>query len=70
MVHSAQHLQDFIVLAQTTLSQHGVVAGDAALQSAGKMLQRLADPLPAPQVADSSLTHEAMLQRCASHDIA
>jgi hypothetical protein len=70
MVHSAQHLQDFIVLAQTTLGQHGVVTGDAALQSAGKMLQRLADPLPAPQGADSSLTHEAMLQRCASHDIA
>jgi hypothetical protein len=67
-------LQDFTELAKRTLVEHGLVSTDAQVQSAGKMLQRLADPIttsPSSSSAPSStLNHEDMLRRCASHDAA
>lgn len=68
MSDRAQSLQDFTDLAKQTLVAHGLSPADALVQSAGKMLQRLADsttttPSPTP-------THEDMLRRCASHDAA
>lgn len=71
MLDRAQTLQDFTELAKHTLAAHGLAPADAVVQSAGKMLQRLAAPMstspsssPAPS---STLAHEAMLRRCASH---
>lgn len=71
MSDRAQTLQDFTELAKHTLVAHGLAPAEAVVQSAGKMLQRLADPMstspsssPAPA---STLTHDDMLRRCASH---
>jgi hypothetical protein len=72
MSDRAQTLQDFTELAKQTLVEHGLVPADALVHSAGKMLQRLADPITAsPSSAPTStLSHEDMLRRCASHDAA
>jgi hypothetical protein len=74
MSDRAQTLQDFTLLAKQTLVDHGLVPADALVQSAGKMLQRLADPIapfPSSSSAPSStLTHEDILRRCASHGAA
>jgi hypothetical protein len=60
-------LQDFIELAQHTMAGHGYAPADSLLQGAGKMLQRLADPVPSTVWADIETSHDEMLQRCAVH---
>ena len=74
MSDRAQTLQDFTELAKQTLVEHGLAPTGAQVQSAGKMLQRLADPittsLSASLAPSSALTHEDMLRRYASHDAA
>ena len=72
MSDRAQSLQDFTDLAKQTLVAHGLSPADALVQSAGKMLQRLADPTTTTpsSTASPTLTHEDMLRRCASHDAA
>jgi hypothetical protein len=74
MSDRAQTLQDFTELAKQTLLGHGLAPADALVQSAGKMLQRLADPISTSpssvSIANATLTHEDMLRRCASHDAA
>ena len=72
--YRAQTLQYFTELAKQTMVDHGLVPADALVQSAGKMLQRLADPittsLSASSAPSSTLTHEDMLRGCASHGAA
>ena len=69
--YRAQTLQDFTELAKQTLVEHGLAPTDAQVQSAGKMLQRLADPITtSPSAPSSTLTHEDTLRRYASHDAA
>ncbi len=74
MSDSAQTLQDFTELVKQTWVDQGFAPADALLQSAGKMLQRLADPITTSSssvsAVNSELTHEDMLRRCASHDAA
>lgn len=74
MSDRAPSLQDFTELAKQTLVGHGLAPADVLVQSAGKMLQRLADPvMTAPSSSSAaavSLTHADMLRRCASHGAA
>jgi len=67
MSNPASSLQDMTALAQQTMAAHGYVPADARISSAGKLLQRLADPSPVAATTDLDISHEAMLKRCAVH---
>ena len=71
MSDHAPSSQDFTELAKQTLVAQGLAPADALVHSAAKMLQRLADPITdlplASSSSSSSLTHDDMLRRCASH---
>jgi hypothetical protein len=60
-------LQDFIELAQHTMAGHGYAPAESLVQGAGKMLRRLADPVPATDWVGMEISHEDMLQRSAVH---
>jgi hypothetical protein len=70
MPNNPPSLQDFIELAQRTMASHGMTPKDSLAQSAGKMLQRLADSVPESVLAGKENSHEDMLQRCATHGLA
>lgn len=59
--------QDLTELAQQTMAAHGYLPTDAFISSAGKLLQRLSDPLSAALMVDPKISYEDMLQRCAHH---
>jgi len=70
MPNNTPSLQDFIELAQCTMAGHGLMPKDSLAESAGKMLQRLADSGSESVLAGKENSHEDMLQRCAVHGLA
>ena len=67
MSDPAPSLKDLTELAQQTMAAHGYLPTDAFVSRAGKLLQRLSDPLSAAFVVDPKISHEDMLQRCTHH---
>jgi hypothetical protein len=70
MSDPAPSLKDLTELAQQTMAAHGYLPTDAFVSSAGKLLQRLSDPLSAAFTTDPKISYEDMLQRCAHHGFA
>jgi hypothetical protein len=64
MLTSTRGSEDFIQLAMQALVDSGVTPSEAMIQAAVKMLARLEDAAPLPEIADAGLAYDAMLRRC------